>query len=229
MERSGTTVKADGMTASIPKNVTMLSIFAENPFIPEGDYREDGWIYINDKPVKKWFKKIEEVSVWFPIFEDLHKLQSRYFAVNSRYADYIKKVYHNAFEQVEKVGKAHARVTHIYDGEDIDPWWLYRADKYPNQKGISWDWVKTPEKPLNLEIGDAYYKAERRLRQIGGRIYKFKVVLEHAINEKIGGIKGGQGQILQFKIGDRSYWFQKSQFTWNKLAFPEDDVKVAEA
>jgi hypothetical protein len=227
MERSGTTVKADGMTASIPSDVSMIAIFAQNSFIPKGDYREDGWVYVDNKPVKKWFKNIEGVSVWFPILENLHNLQKRYCAVYQRYWDYMKKEYHKAFEQIEKVGKAHAKVTHEYDGS-VDPWWLYRADKYPNQRGITWDWVDTPKKPINLKVGNAYYKTGQRLSQMGARSYKFKVVLERAINERIISIKGEQGQILQFKIGDRSYWFQKFQYTWEKLAFPEDNVKVVE-
>jgi hypothetical protein len=207
----------------------MIAIFAGNPFIPRGDYREDGWIYVDGKPVKKWFKNIEMISVWFPIFENLHKLQSRYFTINQRYKDYMKKEYHKAFEQVEKVGKAHAKITHKYEGSDIDPWWLYRADKYPNQRGITWDWVKTPEKPTNLEIGNAYYKVTQRIGQLGGRVYKFRTILEYAINKKLWDIKGEYGQILQFKIGDRIYWFQYGcNNVWVKLAFPEDNIKVIE-
>jgi hypothetical protein len=228
MERTSTSVKANGMTASIPSDVSMITIFAQNPFISDGDYREDGWIYVNGNPVKKWFKNIERISVWFPILEDLHKLQKRYCVIKQRYQNYVKSIYHAAFAQVEKVGKAHAKITHNYEG-DCDPWWLYTSEKYPGQKGISWDWVNTPEKPLNLEIGNAYYKAEQRRAQIGGRVYRFRTVLEYAIREKITGIQGEQGQILQFKIGDRIYWFQKFQYTWKKLAFPEDNVMVVEA
>lgn len=133
-----------------------------------------------------------------------------------------------AFEKVMKVGKAHARVTHQFEG-DCDPWWLYTANKYPGQRGIIFDWVDKPKKPLNIKVGNAYYRASQRLEDIGGRIYKFKVVLENAISRKIGVIEATEGQILQYKIGDRSYWFQRSRFSWEKLAFPEDDHIIREA
>jgi hypothetical protein len=71
MERKGTTVKADGLTASIPGDISMMAMFEINPFIPDGDYREDGWVYINDKPIKKWFNKIENILIWSPILNDL--------------------------------------------------------------------------------------------------------------------------------------------------------------
>jgi len=223
IERTGTTVKADGMTASIPSDISMIAIFGTNTFYQDGDYREDGRIYVNNKPIKKWFKRIGESLVWFPILEDLHKLQKRYLAVKQKYDCYLKKEYRVAFEQVLKVKKAHVKVTH--EGSCCDPWWLYTAD----ESGVSWDWVKTPKKPLNLKIGNNFYKIDHRLSELGKRSWKFKSVLEFAINERIAKIKGEQGQILQFKIGNRIYWFKKFQYVWEKLAFPEDDVKVVVA
>lgn len=229
MKRTGSKVKVEGKTASIPDNVSMISIFSQNAFISDGEYREDGWIYVGGVRKKKWFKNIENVSVWFPILKDLRKLQDRFLAVEQKRQDYIKKTFRRAFNKVMKVGIAHAKVTHKFEGGD-DPWWLYRSNKYPNQQGLIFDWVKTPKEPINQKIGDAYYKAEQRLQQLGGRAFKFRSVLEHAINKRIHEIKGleCQGQILQFKIGDRSYWFKKYMYTWEKLAFPEDDVLKVE-
>ena len=61
MERTGTTVKANGMTATIPSTVSMLAVFGQNAFFPGGEYSEDGWIYVNGKPVKKWFRQVDGV------------------------------------------------------------------------------------------------------------------------------------------------------------------------
>lgn len=227
MERSGTAIKADGLEATIPNNVSMISVFAINSFIPNGNYNNDGWIYVNKKPVKKWFKKIEYISVWFPILNDLHKLQNRYLAVAKKYRCYLKKEYRIAFNSLVKVGKAHAKITHKFNG-DCDPWWLYEADKYPGQKGICWNWVKIPENPLNLEIGNTYYKIDQRLSQLTERVSKFRIILEWAICDKVYNIKGNDGQILQYKLSGRSYWFIRNRYVWDKLAFPEDDVKVVE-
>ena len=156
------------------------------------------------------------------VVDDIHKLQERYQKASQKYKDYLSK-YRLAYKQVEKVGKAHANVTNKYSGND-DPWWLYTSET--GCRGITWDWVETPKNPLNLEIGNAYYKAEHRLQQIGRRAYMFETILEDAIKIKVDAIKGDEGQILQCVVGDRSYWFKKSHYSWEKLAFPEDEVKV---
>jgi hypothetical protein len=228
MERKDTTVTAEGMTASIPRDISMLALFAMNPFTPDGDYREDGWVYVDNKPVKKWFKKIMDILIWFPILNDIHKLQERYQKASQKYKDYLQKIQNSlVFEQVEKVGKAHAQVTHKYSGKD-DSWWLYTFEKYPGYPGISWDWVETPKKPLNLEIGNAYYKAEHRLQQLSSRVYMFQTILEYAIAIRVNTIKGEKDQILQFKVGNCIYWFKRSQYSWEKLAFPENEIIVTE-
>jgi hypothetical protein len=227
MERKGTKVSVEGATATVPSTVSMLSVFGLNSFIPSGDYRDDGWIYIKNKPVKKWFKTANNVTVWFPILEDIHKLQDRYLEACKKCKDYLPK-YSSAYKQLEKVGQAHAKVAHKYSG-DGDPWWLYTSEKYPGYKGISWDWVETPKKLINLETGNAYYKASKRLEQLNGRKWKFRTVLEYAIFGKVCAIKADSiGQVLQFKVGKKIYWFQMSQHSWEKLLFPEDDVKIVQ-
>lgn len=45
MERKGAKVTAEGVTATIPSTVSMLSVFGLNSFVPSGDYRDDGWVY----------------------------------------------------------------------------------------------------------------------------------------------------------------------------------------
>lgn len=229
MERKGNKVFAEGMTATIPSTISMIAVFGRNGFIQGGKYSEDGWIYVNGKPVKKWFRNVENISIWFPILEDVHNLQKRYDAAKKRYKGYADKVWRPAFDKVMKVGRAHARVTHKFEGEGIDPWWLYEANKYSSQKGICWDWVKKPVKPINIRIGNAYYRASQRLEDLGGRSYKFRIVLEHALSMKVGVIEGAEGQILQYKVGNRSYWYKKGQFRWEKLAFPDDNALVREA
>lgn len=229
MERKGTSVKAmGGLEATIPGNDSMITVFATNSFIPSGDYRDDGWIYVNKEPVKKWFKKIENISVWFPILNDLHELQKRYLAVKEKYQYYLKKEYRAAFNRVMEVGKAHAKITHKFNGSS-DPWWLYETDKYPGQKGICWSWVETPENPLNIEVGNAYYKVDQRSSQLAERVSKFRVLLEWAVCNEVNKIKGEDGKILRYKLNRFSYWFVRNRNSWDKLAFPEDSVKTVKA
>lgn len=227
IERQGTKVSADGIKATIPNNISMLSVFNTNALIPNGDYREDGFIYVKNKPIKKWFKKINDVNIWFPILDDIHKLQDRFYKMKETYKKYLKSDYSIAYNKLEKVKKAHAFVNHNYQG-NFDPWWLFTVNKWIGHEGISWDWVKTPQKPINVEIGNEYYKAEQRLIQIGSRVSKFRTILEYAIKKRISDIKGEQDEILQLKVGEKIYWFKFFGFSWEKLSFPEDELKVVE-
>jgi hypothetical protein len=228
MERSGSVVKvADGMVANIPEDMSMFSVFAINDFVSSGEYREDGYVYVGEKLIKKWYKNVEDVLVWFPILKDIKKLQCRYLKVLDEYRGYLNTEYHFAFKELVKVKKAHAIITHKYKGS-CDPWWFYQTDKYEGHEGISWDWIDKPDNPINLDIGNLYYRTEKRLQQLGGRVYRFRKVLEYAISDRILRVEGELGQILQFKVGDRIYWFNRSKYSWEKLAFPEDDVKVVE-
>jgi hypothetical protein len=218
-ERTGSTLTlGDGSVASIPSNISALSILATNRFIPDSDYREDGYIYVNNKPVKKWYKNIDDVKVWFPTMKDIKTLQQRYDAIKKVYDEYWKNFNAPAFEAVMKVKKAHAKITHEFQGE-YDPWWLYTASQdSPGQGGISFDWVDKPNKPINLEIGNNYYKTSKRLEQIGGRMWRFRKVLMQAINEKVYEIKGAWGDLLQVKVLDKVYWFQHGKHCWELIA-----------
>ena len=220
MKRKKSKVETCEASASIPNNISMLSVFGTNGFVNKGDYREDGWVYVNKKPVKKWFRKVANILIWFPILNDVHKLQERYRKASQKYKDYMLK-YHFAYEQIEKVGKAHTNVV----SDNDDRWWLYTSEK---QWGISWEWVEPPKKPINLEIGNTYYKVYHRLHQIIKRANMFQTVLEYAIEIKVNAIQGKENQILQCKVGDSIYWFKKGRHVWEKLAFPEDEIKVFE-
>ena len=77
MQRKKNVVEVDGLTAKVPDNISMISVFGVNSFIDQGDYKEDGWIYVQNKPVRKWFKKLDDITYWHPILDDLHKLKNR--------------------------------------------------------------------------------------------------------------------------------------------------------
>jgi hypothetical protein len=69
--REGSILTIAGMQAEIPSDTTALSLLFNNKFISGGKYENDGYIYVDNKPVRKWFKNVENVKVWFPILEDL--------------------------------------------------------------------------------------------------------------------------------------------------------------
>lgn len=143
------------------------------------------------------------------------------------YSKYFKNEYSQAWNQLTKVKKAHAYVAHKFEG-NCDPWWFYKTDKYEHHESVSFDWAETPKNPINLEIGNAYYHAEKRLMQIGSRVHKFRVILHRAVESRISKIKGKPGEILQLKVDENSYWFQHGSYSWEKMVFPEENLKIVE-
>jgi hypothetical protein len=223
--RTGSTLTVGGTTATIPEDITALSILSNNSFVPKGEYRDDGYIYVDNKPVKKWFKSIEQIRVWFPVLEDIKNLQRRYKSVKEKYTKYWLTVNKPAYEAVVKVKKAHAKITHKYSGS-YDPWWLYESKKW-GYSGISFDWVKEPENPVNLEIGNEYYRSTQRLEQLGGRVSMFRNVLMSALNSKVYKIKGECGELLQVKVLDTVYWYQHGRYVWEPIT-RDDSFKTIE-
>lgn len=208
--------------ATIPEDILALSLLSTNLFIPNGEYKDDGYVYLNKKPIKKWFKNIEDVKVWFPILEDIKKLQTRYNIMKKAYTQYWKETDTPAFNAVVKVKEAHVKVTHKFTGGG-DPWWLYTA----SERGISFDWVEKPENPIHLKIGTRYYKTSKRLEQLGRRVNMFRVILLSAIRSKVYKIKGNPGDMLQVKVLDSVYWFLFGIYTW-ELITANDNFKTIE-
>ena len=227
--RTGTSLEVGDVTATLPGDVTALSLLYNNRLTPGGDYKEDGYVYVDGKPVKKWYKRVEDISVWFPVLEDIKGLQRRYDAMRAAYTRYLEETYKPAFGAVAKVKKAHAKVTHKFTG-DCAPWWLYTFEKFTGYPGMSWDWVDSiPAKPLHLDVGQRYYDAERRLEQLGGRVYRFRTVLRRAIEDRLYKmeIKGEYGDLLKVTVLVAVYWYTKDQFVWKLLA-SDDKYKSIE-
>ena len=223
MERHHSTVTTNGLTATIPSDTSMLAVFCNNDFIDDADYNADGYIYIDNKPIKKWFKKIDDISIHFPILNNPSKLQQRLQAVKQTYKLFANTTYKEAYNNLVAVKQAHAHITHKFEG-NYDPFWLYTAKKYSDHIGISFDWVDTPKSPINIEIGTNYYNADHRLMQLRQRVYKFRTILERSIWDNVYKIPGEHGQTLQLKLNDSIYWFAHGQHNWEKLCFPENNL-----
>lgn len=217
MERRGKEVTLDGMRTEIPGDVSILSIFTTNSFIPNGHYHEDGFIYVNKEPIKKWFKKINDVTIWFPILSNIHKLQARFYRVKKAYKKYLKDTYLTAFNKLRSVKKAHVL--------NDQGWMVFTASK----EGISWNWMSgIPENPVNVEIGTEYHKAEQRLYQLGSRVHKFRTTMEYALEKRLFNVKGENGDVLQLKVGKKIYWYQYFKYSWKQFVSPEDKIKKIE-
>jgi len=212
----------------IPNNTSALMVFANNSVSSEDrDYREDGWVY-NDQgeKIKKWYKRINDILVWFPIMDDIIKIEERLKVQVDRARTYHNKILLPVYEELKKVGKAHAKVTHKYSG-DMDPYWLYtyNNNKGERSEGISFKWVDKPEDPLNLGIGNAYYNYDNRFTELSTRAGMFKSILEHSIKRKTYDIPGNYGEQLCINVNESYYWFVHGGHTWEPLSFPDNKAK----
>jgi len=204
------------------------------------DYTIDpNWIYIDGKPAMKQFDRVivcqgVHINVWPPSLEELSVLESRYRDVLEAKNIFHIEVWHNLLEQIRLAGgKAHCKITHEYTG-DIPPWWCYRV----NEKTVGFDWVDTPKNPINLELGNAFYRAFQRYHVVAGRVSKFEAALKDAIrlrlDKETGSRYGHMGpeypmgaKQLVFKINERDYWYHltpvNGSWKWELLSWPETE------
>ena len=82
--------------------------------------------------------------------------------------------------------------THNHSDPGEESWWLYRVDKRDDfnegEKHLSYgfDWVKPPEKPINIAIGKKFYLLIKRAEQCSKRRYVAWKFLEDAFNKVLG-------------------------------------------
>jgi hypothetical protein len=122
------------------------------------------------------------------------------------------------FDAVLKVGVAFAETEHgitRYTGRD---------------SGISSEWPDKTETPINLDIGNAYYKSANRIQQIGMYMHKFNAAFDIALESWLMNHRPQKaGKILKLTINNRVYWYHSgynrySIIWWNEIVWPEDDV-----
>lgn len=229
-------VKVGKTSCKIPLDKSMLSIFATgaNAMIKNGHYKEDGWIYVGKKKVKKWFSRWENLRVWEPVLNDVAALERRY----QRVLDFRKKEHETKFdpifEKLAKVEKAHAQPTHKYTGDR--QWWIWRVSDSPYGKCYGFDWVDEPETPLHHDIGQKFYEVDRRMHDIGKRVWAFRIILERAIEKYLMDnhkpeIKD-EGTVFQLILNGRTYWYiccvENAYAFWKQEAWPGDKMKIVE-
>ena len=222
-------VTLPGCTVKIPRDMSMLAVLGVNKPTDRSEYKEDGWVYIAGKQVKKWFQKLDGVMIWGPVLKDVSKLEARMWKIRKRWEKYGKKVWRPAFNKVVEVKEAHAKTTHLKDSS----WWLYTSRSYINAKefSVGFDWVDPPAKPKNHGIGQAYYEANNKLMRYGGYVYKFTKALETAIERYLMKQYGPEknGVTMHLVINGRNYWYisyhpNSHALWWKKVSWPETEM-----
>jgi hypothetical protein len=220
---------------SIPRNELALSMFGINPVFDRAEYGEDGWIYIDNKPVKKWFKDCYSpdgssrgVRIWHPILSDIPTLEARKWRMKERKDRFYHEVWRPLYDLLVKVGEAHAKPTHKFKSEK--KWWLYKTYECEDTHHIGFDWVDTPAKPKNVEIGQRYYELDRRIMRYYGYINLFDIVLGLAIHKflRMEHPPQAAGVSLRLVLNGRNYWYVSGYvghaIDWVKVNWPESPI-----
>jgi hypothetical protein len=231
-------VKVGNITCKVPTDRTALSILGDNIPVNGGEFKKDGWIYVDGKRVKKWFNRCYSPNgsslsavIWPPILEDVAKLEARYWKISEKVEKFYRNHWQTLYDQIIKAGEAHAKPTHKYTG-DLH-WWHYKRTEYVGNKyarfALSFDWVEEPEKPVNFKLGQRYYLIDRKLNRYYRYLGMFRTVLEKAIDNYLTKYHRAEkpGVTMRFEINGRNYWYASgyagASVEWTKQSWPEDN------
>lgn len=150
-------------------------------FNGDPERRDDGYVYdVNGGKLGKWYRLLHvegrdgEPRIWPPRLEDLARAERLYWKLNQRQKLRVSPEWqrvHQAIVDAGHLGKryylgesklprqeylAHAVARH----DKEDGWWLVRVsqDRYGQGWSHAFDWVKPPEEPIHLELGQALYE-----------------------------------------------------------------------
>jgi len=179
------------------------------------------------------FSKVKEISEYWITYHDGTKKPtiSEYDGVNIRMTRFLSPTavsdieeirwriwehirtsvippFQESFDQIIKLGKAHAKPTHRFVPHSKKDWWLYSGNR-----GISYEWIKEPEKPINLEVGQAYYHASKRSDQWHDYASKANRVFNQAIFRWLGSNRSKLSKepgIECLVINGRRYLFERT-------------------
>lgn len=218
-----------GVNLQVPEDMSMLAVLGGRNTIFDGaHYKNDGWIYFKDKPVKKWFMHRDGFRLWEPTLWDLPKLESRYWNIKRICEKFYLERWRPIYERLLEVGNTHAKPTHKFNSS-VD-WWFYKVRIEGDKCWISWDWVEAPKEPLNQEVGQAYYYVDQWMEKKWRAKGMFRQVLEESFLKYLGSeFKDvGPGKTMHLTVNGRHYWYVTQRTRWGgsewvKMVWPEEE------
>ncbi len=122
-----------------------LSVVAANRLIDGGDYRDDGFVYLNNKPVAKWHAVFSGIRVWGPKLNNLKYLYSVYQKTE---ADLDK----NSKEINDLLKKIHS--LHLQSSHDDDDFFIVHAfdSKWKKWVLMEVSYNKKSEEPYSYSV-----------------------------------------------------------------------------
>lgn len=171
----------------IPTTYSAMCILGNNSINDGDDFREDYYVYRNNKPVRKWFTTISNYRVWPPNLNNPKELENKYVAIRSKVLSQWEKVRELANYIYSKGGSAHAKPTHRYTiSSDGKNYWLYNFDRKDGGR-LSWhfNWCKEPTEKINQDLGQRFYELNARADIMANRLNVAKIFLDESIKRLI--------------------------------------------
>jgi hypothetical protein len=202
------------VTAKVPQDRSMLGIMGVNGIIPGGDYRDDGWVYFNGLPVRKWHSKIDSVRIWEPKMKNLPDLYRLWKRVKTsdhnqweRISDVLSKLWGN--HKAGDIVKAHAMPVHNFEWtKTSQPWWEYHIRNiYGEGLSFGFDWLdKKPKRLSHPDLGQKLYELEWRWWGSGCvRVRKVQTIFYAAMKNSLP--KATEDKVIALQFGDDTFWF----------------------
>ena len=210
------------VTAQVPQDRSMIGIIATNGLISGGVYKEDGWVYYQDIPIRKWHITIEGHRIWEPRLEDLpdlYRIFKKTQAANNVQWKKIQVVIDKLWKGHKSGQKviAHAQPTHHHDGSCED-WWEYDIHNDGDGYGLcfGFHWTKgRPKRVINHKLGKQLYDLERRWwDNTCRRVSLARTIFYYAMKKSLP--LATENTVISLQFGEDTYWFH-SQSKGSKI------------
>ena len=212
--------------------------------LQDGDeFRDDGWVYNNERRCRKWFGNLNaqgiRARIWEPKLKCLEMLEAKRWKGVQYLKGYYKGEWNAAYEAITSLGGEkivdNCQITHKHKSDK--EWWLYKfsltKSPFTLNDTYAWtfDWVDKPEHPIHLELGQKFYEVDQHSRTIAKRKGIFLEAFNVAMNDWLrehNELRAIPGKTLKVNINGRSYWFHPEpwgdDYKWVKMLWPDEDL-----
>lgn len=226
------------ITFGLPSDRTALGLLTtpgNASHIQDGDVFSDDFL-IRDAAGKvkcRWFSRVgaawSGVRLWEPKLKDVSRLEAMRWCVVQRIKTTLLPAYKAAYNACIALGDGAWASFRTLGGDRH--WIAYRVrkDKTEMSLVLSGD---APEKPENVEQGEAFSHTSRRLAIYNGFLASATSVLEAALSRKLGDGERGSSQTVRAVVNERTYWLRWDHvggkygyWRWCFFALPEDEIR----
>jgi hypothetical protein len=190
---------------SVPNDRSALSILGVNQITDGGDYRNDGYVYVGGKRVKRWCSRFDGVRIWEPHLNDLmlmHRVWKRAKNRNDKANEQIWTI----VELIRRTGKKIAHCEPVNYRENKTQWWQYRIDSVNGVPGLGFDWIDKPKKLVNHRLGQQLYSRDRYWYHTTAKHYlRVNMLFIEAMRRALP--KPQEHLVRCFQFGDDHFWW----------------------